>query len=393
MDRLNQENIFVVSANLLESLQATPRESSLTDRFEEELQALRKREAERLERDATPSGDPTLLAMLHTRQPSLTAQAQGQGERLATEEVRRRNGSAIVTEGTGRQPRDAANVEPVTRKARASEAGAARQLTGADDARIVRASLSDTDAATVADVKTHLTQKGDGESTGVPASGHAASGKDGNTANSMHPVAEAARHVVLGGTPDGLSLTPATPGISGTPRTSGLTTPDTVTMTTPQVSPTLPDGDSRERSQHGKQEAGGSMTGAIPVANGHAPLRHLVQTSEAQSPRQRAPQSQAQPQQASAAPEVASTDAMRYAFGSWGRGHFVQVQVVHVDGRKGFVLGASDAMVKRRLSASLSGAAQGIGAREHPGSREDVGVHAIQSLPASGDGADEESGC
>ncbi|WP_140413286.1 SpaN/EivJ family type III secretion system needle length determinant [Pandoraea sp. PE-S2T-3] len=87
-------------------------------------------------------------------------------------------------------------------------------------------------------------------------------------------------------------------------------------------------------------------------------------------------------------PAVGS-DGLRYAFDSWGKGHFVHVQCVQIGGQQGFVLGASDALVQRRLQAMWPGTPAGA-------SRWQLGEPAalkVAGVLPMGDAMQEEGEC
>lgn len=148
----------------------------------------------------------------------------------------------------------------------------------------------------------------------------------------------------------------------------------------------------RERSHRGEAGVGASGTSTPPAMQGHALAPHPgVRRFSAQVPHKpmapRAPV-HSLPSDAARRP-ITGGDGMRYAFGSWGKGHFVNVQVVQVDGRRGFVLGASDAMVQRRLSAALPGATSS----SDEGASRRVGVRAIEAVEKLDSTNDEDAGC
>ncbi len=153
-----------------------------------------------------------------------------------------------------------------------------------------------------------------------------------------------------------------------------------------------PHHDARERSHRGEGGVGAPGTSTPHVTQGHALALHPgVRRFAAQVPHKpMAPRAPVHPSPSDVAHRsITGGDGMRYAFGSWGKGHFVNVQVVQVDGRRGFVLGASDAMVQRRLSAALPGAASS----SDEGSSRRVGVRAIEAVEKLDSTNDEDAGC
>ncbi|VVE04216.1 hypothetical protein PPN31114_02289 [Pandoraea pneumonica] len=83
-------------------------------------------------------------------------------------------------------------------------------------------------------------------------------------------------------------------------------------------------------------------------------------------------------------------DGMRYAFGSWGKGHFVNVQAVQVDGQRRFVLGASDALVQRRLQAMWPSTGAGGSSRWQ---LNGAGVSIVTGVAPVEDATQEEPEC
>ncbi|MFK0377148.1 hypothetical protein [Pandoraea sp. NPDC090278] len=150
--------------------------------------------------------------------------------------------------------------------------------------------------------------------------------------------------------------------------------------------------DARERSHRGEGGASAPGTSTPQVMQGQALAPHPgARRFAAQVPHKpMAPRAPAHPLPGDAVRRsITGGDGMRYAFGSWGKGHFVNVQVVQVDGRRGFVLGASDTMVQRRLSAALPGAASS----SDEGSSRRVGVRAIEAVEKLDSTNDEDAGC
>ncbi|AJC15591.1 SpaN/EivJ family type III secretion system needle length determinant [Pandoraea sputorum] len=153
-----------------------------------------------------------------------------------------------------------------------------------------------------------------------------------------------------------------------------------------------PHHDSRERSHRGEGGVGAPGTSTPQVTQGYALALHPgVRRFVAQGPHKpMAPRAPVHPSPSDVARRsITGGDGMRYAFGSWGKGHFVNVQVVQLDGRRGFVLGASDAMVHRRLSAALPGAASS----SEEGSSRSVDVRAIEAVEKLDSTNDEDAGC
>ncbi|VVE69860.1 hypothetical protein PAN31117_03487 [Pandoraea anapnoica] len=150
--------------------------------------------------------------------------------------------------------------------------------------------------------------------------------------------------------------------------------------------------DSRERSHRGEGGASAPGTSTPQVTQGHAlALQPGARRFAAPVPHKpMAPRAPVDSLPSDAARRsITGGDGMRYAFGSWGKGHFVNVQVVQVNGRRGFVLGASDAMVQRRLSAALPGATSS----PDEGSARRVGVRAIEAVEKLDSTNDEDAGC
>ncbi|VVE74086.1 SpaN/EivJ family type III secretion system needle length determinant [Pandoraea sputorum] len=150
--------------------------------------------------------------------------------------------------------------------------------------------------------------------------------------------------------------------------------------------------DARERSHRGEGGVGAPGTSTPPVTQGYAlaPLPGVRRFAAQVPHKPTAPRAPVHPSPSDVARRsITGGDGMRYAFGSWGKGHFVNVQVVQVDGRRGFVLGASDAMVQRRLSAALPGAASS----SDEGSLRPVGVSAVEAVEELDSTNDEDAGC
>ncbi|AKC69017.1 hypothetical protein [Pandoraea oxalativorans] len=150
--------------------------------------------------------------------------------------------------------------------------------------------------------------------------------------------------------------------------------------------------DSRERSHRG--EGGASAPGASTpqVVHGQtfAPPPGARRFAAPMPHRPMAPRAPVHPLPGDATHRpFPAGDGMRYAFGSWGKGHFVNVRVIQVDGRRGFMLGASDAVVQRRLTAALPGAASS----SDEGASRRFGVRAIEAVEKLENTSDEDAGC
>ncbi|VVE63628.1 hypothetical protein PCA31118_01334 [Pandoraea captiosa] len=162
-----------------------------------------------------------------------------------------------------------------------------------------------------------------------------------------------------------------------------------------RIAQATPGSDTSGSGRHGNADAGGSGTPVLALLNGQAPTLHRPALS-APVRMPRGAQSQAHlPRQTdgggsggSGARASGAGESLRYAFGSWGRGHFVNVQVVQTDGRRSFVLGASDAIVQRRLSAALPHAASGVSSSHGPNG---IDLHTVKAIESTGDSADEAS--
>lgn len=149
----------------------------------------------------------------------------------------------------------------------------------------------------------------------------------------------------------------------------------------PPTPPTPPD--------HRKTDRGASEGAPAWGVTGHAtrdavPMAALAQ----QAPRDR--QAHTLPGGSEPAWTPPGSDGMRYSFGSWGKGHFVQVQAVQVDGHQRFVLGASDALVQRRLQAMWPSAGVGGAARWQLGG---AGVSIVTGVVPPDDATQEEREC
>ncbi|AKM30718.1 hypothetical protein AB870_12275 [Pandoraea faecigallinarum] len=151
--------------------------------------------------------------------------------------------------------------------------------------------------------------------------------------------------------------------------------------------------DSHRRARGDGASAGTMEAPALALVNGHAGAwQRAAQGAPARVPRGAYAQARppAHPQVAGKGAGVRAVplgDGLRYAFGTWGNGHFVTVNVVQTDGGRRFVLGASDPIVQRRLSAALPGTAEGLAPRGAGG----IGLHAVKAIAQMDDTSDEVS--
>ncbi|MCI3207295.1 MULTISPECIES: hypothetical protein [Pandoraea] len=346
-------------------------EKSLQDRIDSEL---RQRRSDRRERDAFPGGMPVWLMPIPPVPPEPMRPVAAHGGVLTEDDARKnaRAPGADDAQRAGRHRRD--NFD-----------GAVRQAVVATQIALQRP------VKTFADAREHPASQGVQDGAGHAAATAAADTRDIADAPSRKDAPSARDGIAPAAVrPHGARALPQP--LADRPRESGLPSADGVSG--PGETVATSGGSGRRPARHGPDD--GETSGAPGQASGsHRPLQASTGTSQ-QAPPPRMPRPGAHAQTATAAERVpVRGDGMRYAFGSWGKGHFVNVQVVQVDGRSGFVLGASDAIVQRRLALALPASGDGgsPGASGETGSRGEVGLHIVEALPHSDDRRDEESGC
>ncbi|AJP55949.1 hypothetical protein UC34_01000 [Pandoraea vervacti] len=152
----------------------------------------------------------------------------------------------------------------------------------------------------------------------------------------------------------------------------------------------MPESEASRPRRHGMAEPGPSGMPGLALPNAQRPALHRpAQSAPPRLPRgAQSPAHLLLPRDEGATRTPGAGESLRYAFGSWGRGHFVNVQVVQTDGRRSFVLGASDLVVQRRLSAALPGAADGVSLPRGP---QGMDPHAVKAIESMGENADEAS--
>ncbi|VVD90707.1 hypothetical protein PCA20602_01609 [Pandoraea capi] len=346
-------------------------DKSLEDRLDGEL---RRRRSDRRERDASPGGAPVGLTPIPPVPPEPTRPVAGHGKGPPEEDAH------MVSTA-----RDADDAQRAGRHRRANVDGAVRQAFAAAQIAVQRLAKTSTDGREI------FAFQGVQDSVSNAATTAAVDTKDIARTPARQDVPTARDAITPAVTrPDGASALSHRPANhAGEP---GRPQADVVSM--PAEAAAVSNGSARRQTRRGA--ADGEPSGALAHASAsHRPLQASAVPSS-QAPPPRTPGSGAHGQAAGAAAQVpVRGDSMRYAFGSWGKGHFVNVQVVQVDGRSGFVLGASDAMVQRRLASALpaSGAVGSSGASGDSDSPEKMSVRIVEALPHSDDMRDEESEC
>ncbi|VVD64374.1 hypothetical protein PIN31009_00273 [Pandoraea iniqua] len=168
-------------------------------------------------------------------------------------------------------------------------------------------------------------------------------------------------------------------------------TPSSTSAISSASSLAVPPSASTAAKDHRRRESGATDTMPVPGLLG-LPGNAARDTAHAMPLPSQAPRDRHAPPPPGGSdryvPSVGS-DGLRYAFDSWGKGHFVHVQRVQIDGRQGFVLGASDALVQRRLQAMWPGTVTS-------GSRWQLDASAaskVAGIDQMGDAMQEEGEC
>ncbi|MGC7404910.1 hypothetical protein ACPWR0_08205 [Pandoraea pneumonica] len=227
------------------------------------------------------------------------------------------------------------------------------------------------DAATAAEIERHSTEeRRDGDRAEVRVIPKE-NGADRHMVRPPHALVEAA---------DAALLSPR----HQTPTDAAASLPTALTAGSTHTPSTLPTPQDHRKSDRGAPEG-------VPAwgVTGHAP-RDAAPTAalSQQAPRDRP--AHTLPGGSEPAWTPPGSDGMRYSFGSWGKGHFVQVQAVQVDGHQRFVLGASDALVQRRLQAMWPATSTGGAARWQ---LSGAGVSIVTAVAPPDDATQEEREC
>lgn len=317
-----------------ESAEGTGSDRSVADRFED---ALRKREAAKRKPDRQPDGAPAWLPWLAAYEPQLSLDADARRAALAADVAERAHlagqrdaGEAPPPERARRidAPGDAADRDRTKSPAQAAPdeaAAASRNDVGADASDVGESRRLRTPPAPDAGANGRHHATVGGTVSAAPIAGHA-EGPASMSGRGGHDIGE---------------------------RRKGESGPSGVAAPGPFPTPVVP-------WQGMPPRASAPMRS--PFARTGSNVRHEVssRTGAARGP------------------------GMRYAFQQWGDGHFVQIRAAEFDGQPGFVLGASDPTVQRRLSAMWSAASSDADSRVAAGG---IAVHAIEPV-----GADSQSG-
>ncbi|VVD87986.1 hypothetical protein PMO31116_01444 [Pandoraea morbifera] len=316
------------AASAAESVEGAGRDRSVADRFED---ALRKREAAKRKPDPQPSGVPTWLPWLVAYEPNLSLDADARRAALAADVAGRAHLAGLHDAGEAAPP-----LERAERTERIDAPGDAadrsRTKPSPDDAA---ASRKD-GGADVSDARESRRLQT------VAAQDGGASGRHHATVGAAVPVGAIAGHA------DGPVSMSGRGGRDIGERRKGESGPAGVAALGAFPAPVLP------------------WQGLPPRAP--APLRSPFVRTGSNVRHEMSPRTGA-----------ARGTGMRYAFQQWGDGHFVQIRAAEIDGQPGFVLGASDATVQRRLSAMWSGASSDPSSRVAAGG---IAVHAIEPVGA-----------
>lgn len=324
------------TASAAESVEGAERDRSVADRFED---ALRKREAGKRKPDPQPGGVPTWLPWLATYEPQLSLNVDARRAALAADVAERAHLAG---------QRDAGEAAPLPERTQRAE----RTDAPGDASDRIREKTS---AQTSPDAAAAVRRNDGG-----------ADAPDARESTRLQTIAirdagaSERHHATVGGT----ATTAAIAGHDGAASMSGRGGHDV-----------------GERRKGEPGPAGVAAVGPLPAPG--VPWQGMPPRAAApmRSPFMRTGSNVRH--EASSRTGAVPAPGMRYAFQQWGDGHFVQIRAAEIDGQPGFVLGASDPTVQRRLSAMWSAASDAGACVAGSG----VAVHAIEPV-----GADPQSG-
>lgn len=335
MGLMNGAGTVGASVNFLETEAQQSDDKSLMDRIEEEL---RRRRSGRPERDPVPGGLPPWLMQLtpdvSTRMQPMRFDAR-RGPMQATDSAEP-SSAKQASDDTGRGERRRRDDNAIT-----------------DLRRAAKSAIDTREAPTVA------------------------SGQGGETSTG--------RHAIAAPMANRMGQAPLDEGMAA--RVDALQPSSAPAVDASGAAQAMQRDDTRKPSQRGDADAGTSGASMLAGAQGHASAPHRP-LQGAPVPHGAYPQARSHGEGGGTGPSSGG-DRMRYAFGTWGAGRFVNVQVLQMEGGKRFVLGASDAIVQRRLSAALSGTPEGTALRGGRG----ISEGAVEAIAQLGDTPDEESEC
>ncbi|VVD77323.1 SpaN/EivJ family type III secretion system needle length determinant [Pandoraea anhela] len=346
MESMSGAERGVASTNPVDPGAQSRDDMSIKERLDEEL---RRRRPDRLERDVVPVGLPVWLM------PAPPPQETPMSLSLAQTPGTSGDGAAWTSLVPDVDNANAADSAAGLRRADA-EIAARQAAAEATARRAPKTSIHDTARSPAA------------QGAGDGGNGHPLTPGDGVDASRADEPLALQRDTGLTDRPGGQASSPAD------------------ALTVREAAPAM-GGDARRHARNGHGDGGASGMPAI------------VQGAPPNRPAQRAPAPSSHGDAARASGRNASShaaqadvrppgsgDSMRYAFGSWGKGHFVNVQVMQVEGRRHFLLGASDAIVQRRLASALPAS----GDIATPRGMSDAGVRVVEAVPGSGENPDEE---